>query len=105
MPNTKDIKQFVSIWNQICPIDRWWRKKYNIPFNSPAHRALSFIDMYYEYCEYKFYSKLSKQNKQEGDRFENDIYVKGQGNFIKAKVYSQEEIDTAFDNIDLDKIE
>jgi alanine dehydrogenase len=40
-------------WNNTCPVDRWWRKKHGIAFASPAHRASSFIEMYFEYLEDK----------------------------------------------------
>lgn len=45
------IKSLVLEWNNSHPFDLWFRKKYNIPFNSPQHRAMSSIDIAFEYQE------------------------------------------------------
>ena len=45
------VLDFVYHWNTSNPIDRWWRNKHKIAFNSPEHRVVSFIDMRFEYEE------------------------------------------------------
>lgn len=52
---SETLQDLVKKWNLLFPLDRWYRKKYNIPFNSSKHRVLSFIDMYFEYYEYYIY--------------------------------------------------
>jgi len=45
------ITDFVLQWSLKYPIDKWWRDKYKVSFNSPQHRVLSFIDLRFEYEE------------------------------------------------------
>jgi hypothetical protein len=45
----EDFRLFVLRWGVENPIDRWWRRKHNIRFNSEEHRSMSFIDMAFEY--------------------------------------------------------
>lgn len=47
----ENIEKFIVNWNATFPIDRWYRKKYNIKFNSKEHRELDLMDMYFEYME------------------------------------------------------
>ena len=93
---TESVKQFVYSWSTRFPVDLWWRKKYNIPFNSPAHRQSNFIDQYIEFIE-------NKMLNEEVDKKEK--YQLGSLNWMKPKVYSDEEIKDIFDNLDLDKID
>lgn len=55
----KDVRSFVISWSSRFPVDRWWRKKYNIAFNSPSHRESNFIDQLIEYHEEKLYMELN----------------------------------------------
>jgi hypothetical protein len=52
-----DIEAFVYKWNLNYPIDRWWREKHKIRFNSPEHRVVSFLDIYTEWIEDRIYEK------------------------------------------------
>lgn len=100
MYNSKDIRAFISNWNLMCPVDRWWREKHNISFNSPTHRATSFIDMYAEFWEWRlFHQKTDKKKTQETP------YIKGTGNFLKHRELTEKEIDEIYDSIDIDAIE
>jgi hypothetical protein len=54
------IKNFVYQWNLSYPIDRWWRNKHKIAFNSPEHRAVSFFDMRFEFDEDELFNKEYK---------------------------------------------
>jgi len=47
------IKKEVISWSNRFPIDRWWRKKYNIPYMSKAHKECSFLDQYFDFIEEK----------------------------------------------------
>lgn len=59
--DTKALNRFVYEWNNAFPIDRWWREKYQIPFNSERHRAVSLIDMRFEFEEDSLYNKIRKE--------------------------------------------
>lgn len=91
-----DIRDFVYRWNYKFPIDRWWRKKYNVAFNSPQHKEMSFIDMRIEYEEELLFQSLKKKDDDE------DMYEPGTGNYLKPqrKNYSQKQIDDAFDKFE-----
>lgn len=96
----KNIRKFMLSWNQLFPVDKWWRTKHNIPFNSKEHRSTSIIDMYIEYSEELYFSSSSFKSKKE-----NFTYIPGEGNFLKEKIYTKEEIDKAFDEMDIENID
>jgi len=51
------VKDFMYEWNERFPIDRWWRQKHKIAFNSAAHREVSFLDMRFEFEEELTFAK------------------------------------------------
>lgn len=91
----KSVRQFVLQWNNSFPLDLWWRKKYNIPFNSKSHRQSNFIDQLIEFIE-------DKMLREETEKKEK--YQPGKLNWMKPKKYTDEEVKELFDQIDLDKI-
>lgn len=95
--SSDDLKEIILYWNINFPIDRWWRKTYNISFNSAKHRETSFIDMWIDYLE----SSLFKEFMDEVDK---EKYVPGKGNWLKKREVSQELSDEAFEGIDLEKL-
>lgn len=96
---SKDIKELVENWNKQIPIDKWYRRKYNIAFNSQIHRQVNLIDMFFEFWEFVITQpKRKKEEKQEP-------YIKGEGNFMKEIVYSQKDMDDLFDAINVDEID
>ena len=82
-----NVKDFVIDWNNKFPIDFWWRKKYNIPFGSKAHREANFIDMLIEFEEQKM---MVENVGKTDDDFDNDE------NF---EVMNQDEIDEEYDKL------
>ncbi len=56
------IDNFVLNWNYRYPVDRWWREKHKVAFNSPAHRISNFWNQLFEYKEDVMYVKLAKEN-------------------------------------------
>lgn len=72
--NNEEVKNYIINWNYKFPIDRWWRKKYNIAFNSSGHRESSFLDQLFEFEEDKLFRELS----------EKDEYIPGSGNWLKT---------------------
>lgn len=59
------LKEFVAKWNNENKHDYWWRKKYNIPFNSEAHRSMSLADIAFEYAEDKLVEKIHTEVQNE----------------------------------------
>ncbi len=51
MSRKEDFKKYLIKWNNTFPYDRWYRKKYNIGFNSKEHRALCQIDIMLDFLE------------------------------------------------------
>lgn len=82
------IEEEMVIWNAKFPVDRWYRKKYNIPFNSPKHRECSFIDQLREYTEEKLFLKIQNQSEYEPNK----------GKFIAEPTFSSEKEKEAYMN-------
>lgn len=92
--NIKDeIKRFIFNWHEF-PFDYWWRKRYNIPFGSPTHREMNFIDMYIEYQEDLLLNNIAEQEDIEEDI---DLGI----NEKEVVKLSKQEIDDDYDNLDL----
>lgn len=93
------LQEFVEKWNRAVPIDKWYRQKYNIPFGSAAHKNVNLADMFFEF--YEFVSIKFKVK----EKVEEDPYIRGEGNFMKSVTYSKKDIDTLFDELDIDAID
>jgi hypothetical protein len=63
-PLKNDIDSFIYKWNATYPIDRWWREKHKIAFNSPEHRVVSFLDIYIEWQEEQLVNKAQEANRK-----------------------------------------
>lgn len=84
----------VERWLKRFPIDLWWRRKYNVAYGSPQHRAMSFFDQLQEYREELTLQRLIREHQEReamGDDYDSRV--------LKM---SQEEIDEDYDNINLD---
>jgi len=90
-------KAFVLEWNIENPVDRWWRSKHGIAFNSSSHREISFIDEYMEFYEDSLYDKVVEQNKKKND----DPYIPNSHNFLYANPQSNEMTEDEFNNIEI----
>ena len=78
----KDILQ----WSFRFPFDRLWRKKFNIPLNSPSHRESNFLDQYLDIMEDKIFEELKNQ----------EPYEPNTGNWLKpqdSKLTLEQEIE------------
>lgn len=56
------MKNFVALWNNKYILDYWFRRKYNIRFNSSQHRGSNLVDIYFEFIEEKMFQDA--KNKQ-----------------------------------------
>lgn len=70
------VKDFVYKWNLSYPIDRWWRLKHKVSFNSPEHRVKSLLDMKIEWEEDQLFNNL----------FNKEKYVPNTGQYIKEDI-------------------
>lgn len=96
-PTFQDLEKFIYNWNIQNPIDRYYRNKYNLRFNSPEHRASCLIDMALEYCEDKLFEYR-----------EAEKYEPGKGDFLKERkqeLPSDEEMMRVFMQQDLSKFD
>lgn len=92
------ITDLIFEWNNNFPIDRWWREKHNIPFNSQAHRDISYMDVCFEFIEEKSIEKIIKER----EKIRKDPYIVGSRNFLFKREISQDISDKEFDEINLD---
>ena len=95
------IEAYVVRLNIDSPIDRWWRKKHNVAFNSAEHRAISIVDQYAERYEDYLYDNAHKTLKKRRD----DPYIYGENDFVYHREASEEDnlmSDDEFDSISLD---
>lgn len=92
-----NLKTFVINWNNSFPLDRWFREKYNIPFNSKKHQKASQADILIEYIEELMHDEYDDKYKQ---KIENDKLLE-KGEWIKEARVSEEDLDEAFDKIDI----
>lgn len=94
-PTLEDIKRFVQWWNVTYPLDRWWRKKHRVAFNSSQHRSMSFIDMKLEFEEDLLYRQIKEEK--------GSVYVPGRGDWLnkqKAVKMTEDEVDDLFERFD-----
>jgi hypothetical protein len=59
------IKKEIIVWNNRFPIDRWYRQKHNIAFNSSIHRESNFLDQLFEYREDELFEEHQQAQKYE----------------------------------------
>ncbi len=74
-------EQFVINWNLRFPLDRWWRTKHKVAFNSEEHRRTNQIDIMYEFLEEKLYNQaieLDVMNKKKLEEYEKGKWIKDQ---------------------------
>lgn len=91
----QSVEMFIFNWHSF-PIDYWWRRKYNVAFGSPAHRAMNFIDMAIEWIEEL---KIDEYNHKQ-DEYVDEEFGLRDDNAVKL---SPAEIDEDFDNLNIDE--
>lgn len=86
---------FLIDWNSEFPLDKWWRQKYKIPFNSENHRSISPQDMLLDFLEDALYKKVVSEFEKKKEKYEP-----GGRNFLKEQAVDDED----FENLDLSEI-
>jgi len=90
-----NLKQFVIEWNLKNPLDRWWREKHKIAFNSKQHREITPVDIVFEFVEDKLYNKSVERETMNKKKLED---------FEKGKWIKEQEINKEQENQLLDKL-
>lgn len=99
----KDVRNFIYKWNLSNPVDRWWRERHKVPFNSPDHRISNFIDQFIEFEEKRIYDGFFEEQlrKQDEDQTKVEEYIRGKGLVLKPSKISSKKADSQFENLDL----
>lgn len=94
------IAEFCLQWNLSYPIDRWWRNKHKVAFNSPEHRVVSFFDMRFEYEEdmlFKRRKRISDYQPNKGDW----LIIVDEDDSLLSEEARREKYRKEFDELDL----
>jgi hypothetical protein len=93
--NRKEIRDKIVQWNVNFPIDRVWREKHNVAFNSKEHRETSFLDQLFEMEEDAFFKELFAETEYKpniGDFFKEDKTPKTMEQLISEAKEELEEL-------------
>ena len=94
----KNFDSVIIRWNNLFPLDKWYREKYKIAFNSKEHREISQIDIYFEWREDALFKKyIEEQNLKQKKKIDY-----ANGNLVQERIY--EDLEDEFDNIDISKL-
>lgn len=94
------LRNLIIRWNNDNPLDKQFREKYNIAFNSPRHREVNQIDVLTEYIESQVFEEFEQNVKER----QNKEKLYNQGNWISEVQLSSEESEDLFSNLDISLI-
>jgi hypothetical protein len=92
-PLKDDIDTFIYKWNATYPIDRWWRERHKIAFNSPEHRVVSFLDIYIEWQEEQLVSKAREATMKNAEYTPGDWLLAREFGDTKMEIEDFEKLD------------
>lgn len=95
------VDRFIFHWHDF-PFDYWWRKKYNVPFGSAAHREMSFIDMYIEYREDLVINRSLDSVVEDGWTDEDNKALGLTAKDDRVVNMTQQEIEDEYENLDIE---
>ncbi len=101
LPKISDLSRSILHWNARYPLDFWWRRKYNVPYGSEKHRAMTHFDMMFDYLETREVERWKKQRRD--NDLQLDVASLGQDVIPGKEVVklSKKDIDQEFDTLDL----
>lgn len=91
---------FIISWNNSFPLDKWFRKKYNLAFNSEAHRAANPIDIFFEWREEQLFEEFESNHTK--DKEKQLQYEKGV--WLEPRISEEQATMDAFDALDIGAI-
>lgn len=100
--SVESFDKLIIQWNNMFPLDRWYRKKYNIPFNSIQHQTVSQIDILFEWREEKLFEKHQEKLKQQ--EIKEKLYKEGKWLTNQIDIEFEEIPEDMFDKIDVTQI-
>ena len=93
-------------WNNMYPIDKWWRDKHNVAFGSKAHRDQNLLDMRLEFEEDLLFAEAEREAVEKARK--KASYNPGTGDWLsktkKTKVETQTEIEKDFNRLDVNDL-
>lgn len=75
--NREEYKNFVIRWDNMFPIDRWYRNKHKIPFLSEEHKKCDFFAELMEFEEDKVFMNCNRKKKKRKNK--NTFPISGIG--------------------------
>lgn len=103
MPLTEEAMRqarlFVLKWNADNPTDIYWRREFNVPFGSPQHLAVDFIDQQIWLEEKKIVEALSRNPDATIDKEGRVIITKDEDYGM-----TEEEIVEEFEKMDISEL-
>lgn len=97
------LREFMIWWNTQFPIDYWYRRKYEIAFNSAKHRELSLFDILCEWEEENLTIEL--QNELYNEEQFKDYKETGRWLRDNSETASQEDWDEFFESDNWDEFD
>jgi hypothetical protein len=92
-----DWRTFMIRWNNEHPLDKQFREKHNIAFNSIQHRQINQFDLYLQYVEDQLFEEA--MNNSIDNKNKAQLFKKGE--WLQEQVITKQENDDLFDKIDL----
>jgi len=89
------MRESIVRWNNMFAHDLWFRRKFNIPFNSEKHREMSQIDISFMYYEDVIIEEQREKDLEDLRRKEN---FEKTGNWLSNSENKSAE-DNLFDKI------
>lgn len=62
------MRDFVIQWNNKYPLDRWFREKYKLRFNSQEHRGTNLVDVYFQFVEERIFEDIRKESREKAEK-------------------------------------
>jgi len=94
-----ELKAFIVRWNNDHPLDRRFREKYKLSFNSPQHRETNQFDILLEYIESSLIAEYEAEINKAIEK--EKLYQKGI--WLSENVTEEQSIDL-FDQLDLSQL-
>lgn len=94
------LKGFIIRWNNDNPLDKKFRDKYKIAFNSTEHRNSNQLDILFEHLEDQLFIEYDNSIEQRINK-EKQYEV---GQWLEEVKMSEQEAQDLFDKIDIFKI-
>lgn len=81
----ESLRSYIISWTNSNPVDRWWRQKHGVAFNSKVHRDCCFEDMLFEFYEDKIYKEIEDAIPSENEVSTNKIGYEPNKRIIASK--------------------